>query len=319
MDKGRNTFNIGVEFRRSYQDDNEEQTEGGHFNFSQRTTSIPNPNDPNFGNYGSSFASFLLGLPDSANRSNSQELRLRNCAISPYIQDDIKLSPKLTVNVGLRWDIQVPFTENNNLIVFFNPDNPGTNPAPAAFRERPPSLATAPVAQATPAADIHYGHIGPRFGFAYKLSEKTVVQGGFDVAFLNGGAYEYGTNKVAVNYGNLLTGSFTRNSTGSNHIVLRKLGYQPDPCRQSQHSVQSGPRSGNADQRIQQERRLRSLQPAVERQHAARAALQHVHHRGMGRQPHHSPAQPAESDQPAGSQRTLSLGIDRFADTFSSG
>ena len=35
--KGRNTFNMGVEFRRAYQDDNEEQTEGGHFNFSQRT------------------------------------------------------------------------------------------------------------------------------------------------------------------------------------------------------------------------------------------------------------------------------------------
>ena len=42
-----------------------------------------------------------------------------------------------------------------------------------------------------------------------------VVQGGQDVAFLNGGAYEYGTNKVAVNYGNLLTGSFTRGATGS--------------------------------------------------------------------------------------------------------
>ena len=42
-----------------------------------------------------------------------------------------------------------------------------------------------------------------------------VVQGGLDVAFLDGGAYEYGTNKVAVNYGNLLTGSFTRASGGS--------------------------------------------------------------------------------------------------------
>ena len=89
---------------------------------------MQNSNDPNFGNYGNAFASFLLGIPDSANRSNSQELRLRNCDFSPYVQDDIKLSPRLTVNVGLRWDIQVPFTENNNLIVFFNPDNPGAFP-----------------------------------------------------------------------------------------------------------------------------------------------------------------------------------------------
>jgi hypothetical protein len=42
-----------------------------------------------------------------------------------------------------------------------------------------------------------------------------VVQGGLNVAFLDGGAYEYGTNKVAVNYGNLLTGQFHRPSSGS--------------------------------------------------------------------------------------------------------
>ena len=47
--KGRNTFNIGREFRRAYQDDNEEQTAGGQFAFSQRTTSVPNPTDPNIG------------------------------------------------------------------------------------------------------------------------------------------------------------------------------------------------------------------------------------------------------------------------------
>jgi hypothetical protein len=212
--KGRNTFNIGVEYRRAYQDDNEEQTEGGHFNFSNSQTSVQNPNDPNFGNYGNAFASFLLGLPDSANRSNSQELELRNFALSPYIQDDIKLSPRLTVNVGLRWDIQAPFTENHNLIVFFNPDSPGTFPGgniPGAATKFGNCTGCAGINR----GDIHYGHIGPRFGFAYQVSKKMVVQAGLDVAFLDGGAYEYGTNKVAVNYGNLLTGSFTRASTSS--------------------------------------------------------------------------------------------------------
>ena len=49
--------------------------------------------------------SFLLGSVDSADRIGSQELRLFNTAISSYIQDDIKFNPKLTVNVGVRWDI----------------------------------------------------------------------------------------------------------------------------------------------------------------------------------------------------------------------
>ena len=211
--KGRNTFNMGLEVRRTYQDDNEEQTQGGRFQFSQRTTSVQNTNDPNFGNYGSSFASLLLGLPDSANRSNSQELRLRNWDFSPYIQDDIKLNPKLTVNLGLRWDIMVPFTENNNLIVFFNPDKPGTFPG-TSIAGAASKFGSCDGCAGFDRASTHWGHFGPRFGFAYELNRRMVLQGGFSIAFLNGGAYEYGTSKVAVNYGNLLVGSFTRNSTG---------------------------------------------------------------------------------------------------------
>lgn len=206
--KGKNTFNMGWEYRRAYQDDNEEQTEGGHFNFSNaQTASAANPNA------GDPFASFLLGLPDSTNRSNSQELQLRNRDFSPYFQDDIKLSPRLTVNLGLRWDIQVPFTENHNNVVFFNQDNPGTLPG-QGIPGSASKLGTCSGCVGFNHADIHWGHVGPRFGFAYQLSKKMVLQGGLDVAFLDGGAYEYGTNKVAVNYGNLLTGSFTRGTSG---------------------------------------------------------------------------------------------------------
>jgi len=234
--KGRHTFNIGGEFRRTYQDDNEEQTAGGHFNFSNHETSTPLITDPvtgkqttnpNFGNYGSGFASFLLGLPDSVNRSNSQELRLRNLDLSPYVQDDIKFTPKLTVNLGLRWDIQVPFTENNNLIVFLNPTapNPHANNLPGAATQFGNCMGCSGYTR----ADTHYTHFGPRVGFAYQLNTKTVLQGGFSIAFLNGGAYEYGTSKVAVNYGNLLVGSFTRDSTGTNASAYGSWDANPLP------------------------------------------------------------------------------------------
>jgi uncharacterized protein (DUF2141 family) len=228
--KGRNTFNFGVDIRRAYQDDNEEQTEGGHFNFNKAETSTPNASDPNFGNYGNEFASFLLGLPDHSNRSNSQELELRNRAISPYIQDDIKLSPKLTLNVGLRWDIQVPFTENHNLIVYFNQDKPGTDPAAGGIPGSATQFGNCTGCAGYERADIHWGHFGPRLGFAYKLSNKMVVQAGLNVAFLDGGAYEYGTSKVAVNYSNLLTGSFTRLPTGTNQSSLGNWDNNPLPA-----------------------------------------------------------------------------------------
>ncbi len=206
---GRNTFNIGGEVRRAYQDDNEDQTAGGHFGFSHAETSTPGAN---FGTDGSAFASFLLGIPDQANRSNSQELRLRNFDISPYIEDDIKLSPKLTVNLGLRYDIMVPFSEANNRVVFFNPNTP--NPAAGGLLGAATQLGTGAGKAGYNRASTSFAHLSPRFGLSYELNSKTVIQGGFSLVYLDGGAYEYGTHKVAVSYGNLLVGSYSRNSTG---------------------------------------------------------------------------------------------------------
>jgi hypothetical protein len=206
---GRHTFNIGMEVRRTYQDDNECQSCAGSFNFSNNQTADPN----NLGNTGNSFASFLLGTVDSANRIGSTEQRLRNWDFSPYIQDDIKLTRNLTVNLGVRWDVMVPFTAIGNNIVYF--DSTIANPGAGGLLGAATKFGNCAGCANLDRAAIHYNHFSPRVGFSYALNSKTVLQGGFSQNYLNGGAYEYGTHKVAVNYGNLLLGSFTRNSTGS--------------------------------------------------------------------------------------------------------
>jgi Carboxypeptidase regulatory-like domain len=211
--KGRHTLNIGGEFRRTYQDDNECQACAAQINFSQKTTAAPS-GSADFASTGSSFASFLLGQVDSTQRIFANELKLRNLSFSPYIQDDIKLTQKLTVNVGLRWDIMRPFTENKNQIVYLNPT--GANSAAGNLPGVATQFGSCDGCSGVDHADIHYKHFGPRLGFAYMVNEKTVVQGGYSLAFLDGGAYEYGTSKVAVSYGNLLQGSYNRNSTGTN-------------------------------------------------------------------------------------------------------
>ncbi len=205
--RGRHTFNIGGEVRRSYQDDNECQACAGQFNFSQRTTADP----ARLGSTGSSFASFLLGQVDSAQRIFANELALRNLLVAPYIQDDIKFTPKLTVNLGLRWDIMLPFKEKNNQIVFLNPNE--LNPAAGMLPGTAQQFSNAP--GGVNRADIHFKNFGPRIGFAYAIDDKTVVQGGYNIAYLNGGSYEYGTSKVATTYGNLLLGSFQVSSNGT--------------------------------------------------------------------------------------------------------
>ncbi len=90
--KGRHTFNFGFQLRRPVQDIINCVQCGGTFNFSQRTTSTPNSNDPNFGIYGSSFASFLLGQVDASERILSSEAKMRSKAFAFYAQDNFKLN-----------------------------------------------------------------------------------------------------------------------------------------------------------------------------------------------------------------------------------
>ncbi len=212
--KGRNTFNFGGEARREYEDQQACTACAGEFNFSQAETSTPDSSDPNFGTYGSSFASFLLGQVDSADRIEANDMELRNFDLSPYVQDDIKVTRRLTVNAGLRWDIMVPFTEKHNYIVFLNEtaQDPGAANLPGAASRFGNCTGCAGFNRAA----IDWKQFGPRLGLSYMVNDKTVVQAGGFVAYLQGGAYEYGTANVVVTMGNLLIGEFNRSSTGSN-------------------------------------------------------------------------------------------------------
>ena len=118
MEQGKTHLQYGGELRRTYENSIACTVCGTSLQFSQRTTSTPNANDPNFGSYGSSFASLLLGEVDSVDREFAQETKLRNLAFSTYIQDDYKLNSRLTLNAGLRWDIPVPFNALDNNITF---------------------------------------------------------------------------------------------------------------------------------------------------------------------------------------------------------
>lgn len=65
----------------------------------------------------------------------SAEISLRSKAFSSYIQDDIKVNNRLTINAGLHWDVMVPFTKNNNQILYVNQTelNPGAGNLPDAM------------------------------------------------------------------------------------------------------------------------------------------------------------------------------------------
>lgn len=212
--KGRQTFNIGGEYHH-FMAHTISNYGSGQFNFSQAETSIQNPSDPNFGKYGSSFASFLLGEVDSASRSAKTESAFATQDYSSYIQDDIKLTTKLTVSAGARWDIMVPYVMTMNNDVFLNPTaaNPAAGNLPGAATEFGSCIGCAGFNRAS----IHWGDIGPHVGFAYSIDPKTVVHAGYYINFLGfNGAYGQGEGLGSpVSMTGLLGGSFNVNGTGS--------------------------------------------------------------------------------------------------------
>ena len=226
--KGKHTFNIGGELRRTYENSIACTVCGTSIQFSQRTTSTPDATDPDFGSDGSAFASFLLGQVDSVNREFAQETRLRNLAVSSYVQDDYKWNSRLTLNAGLRWDVLVPFNAVNNNIVFadFKTPNAEAGGLPGTVTKYG---VCAVGCTGTNRADIHWKDFGPRVGLSYMVNNKTVVQGGYYLAYLQGGAYSFGTTRVAQQYTGLLAGSFNSGSTGTSKPGYGSWDARPIP------------------------------------------------------------------------------------------
>lgn len=213
--RGRHTWNFGWEMRRAYQNDHECQQCAGNIHFASISTSngVPAGGGPaDVTNTGSAFASFLLGVVDNADRHFTSNTKLRNFYIAPYVQDNIKITSRLTVDVGLRWDIMRPFTENSNNIVFFDPLRPNPAIISTSTGEPLPGAAnkfgTCQDCAGFNHADIHWRTFSPRLGFAYQINDKTVLLSGYALNFLNTGASEFGSHKVANDYGQQLDGTF---------------------------------------------------------------------------------------------------------------
>ena len=170
---------------------------------------------------GSSFAAFLLGLPNGGNAPVNANAFYSQRFASLYFQDDWRVTSKLTLNLGLRWDYERPVTERYNRLTSqfdlsqINPISPSAQAAYAAILANPANASNTGVqtlAQVLPASQFKvpgvvlfagvngqtrgfsepdYHEFQPRLGFAYRLGPNTVIRGGFgrftQADFLTGG------------------------------------------------------------------------------------------------------------------------------------
>ncbi len=149
---------------------------------------------------GTAMAALLLGYPANGILSLSPRLAYRWGYYGVYIQDDIKVSQKFTLNVGLRYDIEGSPTERYNQM---NRGFASGTASPLANAVRNANATDCPACanlaggllfagvngQSREAFNTDYNHIQPRIGAAYQIARKTVLRGGFGIFYLPASAY----------------------------------------------------------------------------------------------------------------------------------
>lgn len=145
-------------------------------------------------------ARFLLGLPANTVSYVNQfrpPMDVHNWEQGYFVQDDFKVHPRLTLNLGMRYEIISPFTENNDLLVNFDPKYTGSDGKKGRFVV--PSSQTLKyvdprfIAYGITTADqldlprslvrTDYGSFAPRIGLAWRLNDKTVLRGGYGLFY----------------------------------------------------------------------------------------------------------------------------------------
>ena len=196
---GNHTFKWGVDLRRVRDDLLQDQVFGprGVYRFGALQTSIPGATT----GIGNDLASFLLDLPRQAGRDvNTYFPAYRDWWFFAFAGDKWQVTPKLTVDLGLRWD--------------FYP--PGTPAFPGGFSNYSPATRSLVIAGVggnpnNLGIKTRYRYFAPRVGVAYRLSESTVIRAGFGISYTpfpdNTYAYNYPVrsnnayNPIGVGYG----------------------------------------------------------------------------------------------------------------------
>lgn len=180
--KGRHAFKTGANYRFIRSFFNISDTERGSFNFSGGFTQDPQARSGT----GSGLADFLLGIPASAALSNGLTGDIRYHYAAAYLQDDWRVNQRLTLNLGVRYELFTqPYERNGNQANLLLPEYKliyTNNNVPSGI---PPQFTTS-VPEGVSASSlmrVDTNNFAPRLGFAYKLDMATVLRGGAGIFY----------------------------------------------------------------------------------------------------------------------------------------
>ena len=177
------TLRFGAEMRLLRVDDTESGSSTGNFSFTNAITQGPNPNAAS-STAGNAIASLLLGVGSGSMGIGLKDVATQSHYYGAFVQDDWKLGRKLTLNLGLRYDLDIPRTERFNRLEVFDPTVPSPLAGPAGIAGLRGGLVFMGTGGASRRQfDPQWHNFNPRFGFAYQATGNTVIRGGFGIFY----------------------------------------------------------------------------------------------------------------------------------------
>jgi len=150
------------------------------FNFDTLFSGGPDPTAQTAGT-GNPFASMLMGVPAGGSAGVAISNVSRTWFQGVYLQDDWKATRKLTLNLGLRYEIQRPVTDRYNRLAWFDYD--AVNPISSAVGQNYKGELQYASSGKRGLFDTNYKNFAPRFGFAYQVMPKLVMRGGYGIFY----------------------------------------------------------------------------------------------------------------------------------------
>ena len=201
--RGNHTWKIGGELKVDSWEDINSRGSDGILNFSSAETGLPAVSTANIplggGGIGLGYASFLLGVVDTASVNMPQDPQWRRTGWGLYLQDTWKVTHKFTLDYGLRWDIQGAGHEIHDRWSQFGPTIPNPSAGGLLGGTVYPGYGTGRC-NCEFAPTYPYA-IGPRLGGAYQINSRTVLRVGWGVEYSAENAFGYITNNALLGVG----------------------------------------------------------------------------------------------------------------------
>jgi hypothetical protein len=197
---GNHTLKFGGEFLRMTHNYAQTNIPTGFFNFDNGFTNN-NAVNPTSG-ISQGLGSFLLGYAASGNASSPALVAGQQLYPALFANDDWHVTPRLTLNLGVRWEHAGPWTERFNRLTFFDPTRPNSVLAAAGLNVLGNTGLVGTAENGGRRSNIkpNWTQFAPRVGMAFQVTSKTVFHAGYGVFWLpNDVAWDYSPNNDPIN------------------------------------------------------------------------------------------------------------------------